>query len=774
MSIAESTATRDRTAIRPGTIGDSPPRPDGIEKVQGSYEFSSDLTADGCLFGATLRSPHPYARIVYIDLSKAWKINGVEAVITAEDVPGKLTYGLISQDQPVFAADFVRYVGEPVACIAAIDPETARRALAAIEVTYEVLVPLLDPEVAISGDREPIHPDGNLIRHQRIVRGDADTTGPIVIEGTYEIGMQDQAFLGLEAAIAHPDPGGDGVELHVATQWLHEDQGQIAACLGFPNEKVRLVLGGVGGAFGAREDISLQVHTCLLALRLGRPVRMAYSRAESFLGHVHRHPATIWMRHHAEADGTLINVEARFVFDGGAYASTSSAVLINGITMTQGPYRCENGTVDGYAVRTNHLPCGAMRGFGAVQACFAYESQMDKIADAAGVAPEEVRLRNAMRTGDTLLTGQPVLNVAPVEECIRETSALPLPDEPVGGHPLADGSADAMKLPGGAGRTADAADIVRGIGWGVSIKNLMYSENFDDYSTARCRLADGVATLKFATAEVGQGFITIAGQIARTVLGVDDVVLDTIDTQVGSAGSTSASRQTWMSGGAVDAACRAARERLFESVGAAHDIEPIRLMIDGTDVIDTAGDLRIPVTEASAGLEIDETVEYHHPKTDDLDENGQGNCHTAFAFVAHRAVVDVDPELGLVKVIQIATAQDVGNALNPLSVTGQIEGGIAQGLGLALMEEIIQIDGVIRNPNFTDYLLPTFLDMPPVLATLIEQPDPHAPLGAKGVGEPPCISSTPAIVAAIRDALRQAGAERPLNRVPVRPSDICL
>ena len=197
-------------------------------------------------------------------------------------------------------------------------------------------------------------------------------------------------------------------------------------------------------------------------------------------------------------------------------------------------------------------------------------------------------------------------------------------------------------------------------------------------------------------------------------------------------------------------------------------------MIDGTDVIDTAGDLRIPVVEASAGLEIDETVEYHHPETDELDENGQGNCHTAFAFVAHRAVVDVDPELGLVKVVQIATAQDVGNALNPLSVIGQIEGGIAQGLGLAVMEEIIQIDGVIRNGNFTDYLLPTFLDMPPVVATLIEQPDPHAPLGAKGVGEPPCISSTPAVVAAIRDALRRAGVHRSLDRVPVRPADICL
>ena len=332
-----------------------------------------------------------------------------------------------------------------------------------------------------------------------------------------------------------------------------------------------------------------------------------------------------------------------------------------------------------------------------------------------------------------------------------------------------------MTLPGGAGRTADRGDIVRGVGWGVAIKNLMYSEGFDDYSTARCRLADGVATLKFATAEVGQGFITIAGQIARSILGVDEVVLDNIDTQVGSAGSTSASRQTWMSGGAVDAACRSVRERLFAHVAAVHDLDPMCLAIDETDVVDVVSGWRMSVTDATAGIEIDETVEYRHPATEDLDENGQGNCHTAFAFVAHRAVVDVDPELGLVKVVQIATAQDVGRALNPLSVTGQIEGGIAQGLGLAVMEEIIQIDGVIRNGNFTDYLLPTFLDMPDVVSTLIEIPDPHAPLGAKGVGEPPCISSTPAIVAAIRDALRRVdGVGKPLDRVPVRPSDICL
>ena len=757
------TDSATRTELR-GRLGDSIARPDGVPKVQGTFAFSGDLSADGFLWGATLRSPHPHARIVRIDVSGAWKISGVEAVITAADVPGKRTYGLISDDQPVFADDVVRFVGEPIVAVAADHPETCRRALAAIVVEYEVLPPLVDPERAIDGSHAPIHPDGNVIRRQRIVRGDQTIQGPVIVEGTYEMGMQDQAFLGLEAALALPDSGGDGIELFVATQWLHEEQKQIAACLGFPVDRVRLTLGGVGGAFGAREDISLQVHTCLLALRTGRPVRMAYSREESFLGHVHRHPCTIWMRHHADHDGRILRIEARFVFDGGAYASTSSAVLINGITHAQGPYKCENATVDGWAVRTNNLPCGAMRGFGVVQACFAHEGQMDKLAVAVGSDPVAIRLLNAMQTGDRLITGQVIENVAPVARCIRETAALPLPSQPVGGHDL-----DPLRLPGGSGLTADVSHIRRGIGWGVAIKNLMYSETFDDYSTARVRLADGVASVKFATSEVGQGFVTIAGQIARSVLGVDDVIIEPIDTTVGSAGSTSASRQTWMSGGAVDGACRLVREQLFQHVGQMHGIDPLRLTIDGRDVVDAEGSLRVPVADASAGLELDQTFEHHHRPTEDLDEFGQGNCHTAFAFVAHRAVVDVDVELGLVKVVQIATAQDIGRALNPLSVVGQIEGGIAQGLGLAVMEEIIQIDGHVRNASFTDYLLPTFLDMPDVAISLIEEPDPMAPLGAKGVGEPPTISSTPAIVAAIRDALG-----RDLTRVPVRPSDICL
>ena len=529
-----------------------------------------------------------------------------------------------------------------------------------------------------------------------------------------------------------------------------------------PAERIRLTLGGVGGAFGAREDISLQVHCALLALRTSRPIKMQYSREESFYGHVHRHPAKIFIRHHAKRNGEIQRIEAKMVFDGGAYASTSSAVLINGVTHIQGPYRCPNATVVGYAVRTNNPPCGAMRGFGVVQACYAHESQMDKLAAACGLSPVEIRLRNAMVTGDKLITGQVIESVAPVARCIRETDAIALP------APLAK-TAHPLEIVGGSGLTSLPHNIVRGIGWGVSIKNLMYSEKFDDFATARCQLKDGVATLKYATVEVGQGFVVLAPQIARSVLGVDEVVLDTVDTGIGSAGSTSASRQTWMSGGAVDGACRLVRQRLFEHVGKKYNIDPLRLVIEDTDVVDMIGDFRISVIEASTGVLIDETFEHHHRPTEELDENGQGNCHVAFAFVAHRAVVDVDVELGLVKVIQIATAQDVGRVLNPIAALGQIEGGIAQGLGLAVMEEIVLDKGKMRNPSFTDYLLPTALDAPSVVAVMIEEPEPQAPLGAKGIGEPPCISVTPAIAAAIRNA-----TGRELPRVPVRPQDICF
>jgi xanthine dehydrogenase D subunit len=763
-----SAGTRTTTDTRNG-VGQDVERPDGIAKVSGAFAFSSDLYARGMLWGRTLRSPHPSARIRSIDTTDAEAMAGVAVVITATDVPGQPTYGLEHADQPVFASDVVRYQGEAIAAVAAEHPELALRAIRAIRVEYEVLEPLVDPDAAI--DAPPIHPDGNVIRHLPLRHGDVDATGDVVVEGTYEVGMQDQAFLGPESGLAIPGDDG-GVELFMSTQWLHVDRDQVAACLGLPPDRVRMTLAGVGGAFGAREDVSLQVHVCLLALRTGRPVKMLYSREESFYGHVHRHPARMWFRHHADRDGRLVKVEARLVLDGGAYASSSTAVIANAVCFAGGPYLVPNAVIDGYAVRTNNPPCGAMRGFGVVQACFGHEAQMDRLAEALGMDPVELRLANALKPGDELLTGQIITGTAPVREVIEAAMAHEPPPPPAADGPL-------MALPGGAGLTAQRSDVRRGVGFAVSIKNLMFSEGFDDYSTAGVLLElDGrgrpLATVHTACAEVGQGFVTLAQQITRSELGVEQVVLRAADTAIGSAGSTSASRQTWMSGGAVQLACEAVREvlleRAAERLGRPTDGNRRRLFdLRGDEVVEVDGGFAIPVAELLRDGPIEQVREHHHPVTQPLDENGQGDAHVSFAFAAHRAVVDVDPDLGLIRVVQIATGQDIGRALNPRAVIGQIEGGIAQGVGLAVMEEIVIEGGRIRNPSFTDYLIPTALDMPEVVATLIEQPEPGAPFGAKGVGEPPTISSTPAVVAAVRSA---TGLELP--RVPIRPQDIAL
>jgi xanthine dehydrogenase D subunit len=718
-----TTFTRGRS--RPG-IGQGSARPDGIPKVTGEFAYSSDLHEAGMLWGATLRSPHPHARITSIDTSPALAMPGVRAVLTHEDVPGRPTYGLEVHDQPVFASDVVRYVGEPIAAVAADHYDLARRAAAAIVVTYEVLEPHLDPEAVITG--EPLHPDGNVFRHMVIRHGDAEATGDIVVEGTYEVGMQDQAPLGTESGLAQPTADG-GVELRIATQWLHVDRDQIAASLDLAPELVRVELAGVGGAFGAREDVSLQLHLCLLALRTGRPVKMVYGREESFLGHVHRHPARMWFRHTAEADGTLVKVEARLLFDGGAYCSSSPAVLGNATCFAAGPYKVPNAVIEGWAVRTNGPPCGAMRGFGSVQVCIGHEAQMDRLADALGMDPVELRIKNALAPGDRLITGQRIDGAAPVKELIEAVAAAPLPAANPGG----------MALPGGPGRTTEAGDVRRGTALAVGFKNLMFSEGYDDSSACKIHLAGGIATVTTACAEVGQGFVTLVQQIVNEVLGDGvEVVLRVPDTtEVGSAGSTSASRQTWMSGGAVKLAADDIRAQL--------DADPDR-------------------------AEYLADVVHRHTPTTPLDADGQGEPHVSFTFACHRATVDVDPDLGLLRLVDLVTSQEVGKILNPVQLLGQLEGGAAQGAGLALMEEIVVDGGHIKNPSFTDYLIPTALDLPELrVAAIIEEPEPHlgAPFGAKGVGEAPTISSGAAVVAAIRAATGLA-----LPRVPVRPTDI--
>jgi xanthine dehydrogenase D subunit len=746
-----------------GGIGESVLRPDGTLKVQGQFAYSSDLQAERMLWGATLRSPHPHARIRSIEIAEALATPGVAAVLTHEDVPGRKTFGLEHPDQPVLAWDEVRYQGEAIALVAADHPETARRAAALVVVEYEVLPVVDDPELAMLPASPVLHPGGNLLRHVPIRHGDAELReADVIVEGEYEVGMQDQAFLGPESGLAVPD-GEGGVDLYIATQWLHVDRDQLAMSLDLEPAQVRVTLAGVGGAFGAREDLSMQIHACLLALHTDRPVKLVYGREESFFGHVHRHPARMRYSHGATREGKLVFVRARIVLDGGAYASSSGAVVANAACFAVGPYVCPNASIDSYVVYTDNPPCGAMRGFGAVQTCFAYESQMDRLAAALELDPVELRIRNAMVEGSRLPTGQAVEGPTPVAELLERLRAMPLPDD-------AAEAPDLLALPGGVGNVTHGEGVRRGVGYGLGFKNIGFSEGFDDYSTARVRLSivgsEPRVEVHTAAAEVGQGLVTIEGQIARSELGVSGVVVLPADTHVGSAGSSSASRQTWMTGGAVKYACDAVRERVL--LLAQEHLGDGELELAGGAVRRLDGGAAIGLAELLGDTVIEETFEHHHRPTSPLDSlTGQGNAHLAYAYSAHRAVVDVDSELGLVRVVQIATVQDVGKALNPQAVEGQIEGGTAQGLGLALMEEIQVSGSRLRNPSFTDYLIPTILDMPPVHMQVLELGDPLGPYGAKGVGEAPTISSTPAIVAAVR-----AATGVPLARVPVRPGDI--
>jgi xanthine dehydrogenase D subunit len=666
----------------------------------------------------------------------------------------------------VLARGEVRHQGEPVAIVAADHPETARRAAAAIEVGYQTLDPVTDAEAALRPGAPPVHPDGNLVRHVRISKGDPRARAEVVVRGSYQVGMQDQAFLGPESGLAVP--AGDGsIDLYIATQWLHADQAQVAASLGLPEPMVRLTLSGVGGAFGAREDLSMQIHACLLALRTGRPVKMCYSREESFYGHVHRHPARLYYEHGATAEGKLVYLRARIYLDGGAYASTSSAVVANAATLGAGPYEVPNVTMDAYAAYTNNPPCGAMRGFGAVQACFAYESQLDELARRLGADPVDIRIRNAMSEGTLLPTGQRVDSAAPVAELLRRVRDTPSPPARA-----AVSSPDTRDLPGGVSNTTRGEGVVRGVGYGVGIKNVGFSEGFDDYSTARVRLelagGEPAVTVHTAAAEVGQGLVTVQGQIARTELGVERVVVRPADTTVGSAGSSSASRQTYVTGGAVRAACAEVRAAVLERAAGRLGGDPGELELSGGKVVSATAGVIADMAAVLGEEAIERTVTWRHRPTSPIDpRTGQGDAHVQYAFAAHRAVVDVDTELGLVKVVEITTAQDVGKAMNPLAVAGQMHGGTVQGLGLALMEEIQVAGGKVRNPSFTDYLIPTIGDTPPMNLHILELADPHAPYGLRGVGEPPCISATAAVVAAVR-----AATGRPLRRVPLRPDDI--
>ncbi|BAJ28684.1 MULTISPECIES: xanthine dehydrogenase family protein molybdopterin-binding subunit [Kitasatospora] len=747
-------------------LGTSPLRTDALPKALGIYPYAADLWAEGLLWGAVLRSPHPHARILSVDTAPALAVPGVHAVVTAADLPAGpdgtpdgAPDGPVTADRPVLAAGVVRHHGEPVAAVAADHPDTARLAAAAILVEYEVLEPVTDPEAAFHAP--PLHPDGNLLRHLPLRTGDPDAVGEVVVEGLYQVGRQDPAPIGAEAGLAVPRPDG-GVELHLSSTDPHGDRDRTAACLGLDPDRVRLVVTGVPGATGDREDLSFQVTLALLALRTGRPVKMVLTRAESFQAHPTRHPALLRYRHHADAEGRLVKVEAQILLDGGAYADVSAEALAAAVAFSVGPYTCPNVFVDAWAVRTNNPPAGRMRGEGALQTCFAYESQLDQLARQLGVDPVEIRRRNAMSTGDPLPTGQPVTCPAPVGALLDALDTTPLP-----ALPLDDPEADWL-LPGGPGGAGDPAAVRRGIGYAVGMVHMLGAEGEDEVATATVRVSGDHATVICAAVDSGQGFATLARQIVQSVLGVSEVYIAPVDSDQSAAGPSARGRHTWVSGGAVERAALMVRHQMLQPIAADFGMSVELLTITDGKITSYDGVLGMPVSEALEGRELWATAQCRPHPTEPLDpETGQGDAFVSIAFCAMRAVVDVDIELGAVRVVDVTVAQDVGRALNPRQIEDRIEGAVAQGVGLALLENLRTEDGVPVNASLTGYRLPTALDTPDVrIAALLEERDVVAPFGAKAVSAVPAVVAPAAVAAAVR-----AATGLPVGRLPILPED---
>lgn len=718
-------------------------RPDVDAKIAGRFRFAGDLADSTMLHGVTVRSTEPHARIAGLRTEAAERAPGVIRVFTAADVPGDRQIGHIVRDQPVFADRVVRHEGEPIAFVVATSAGAAAAAAELVQVDLERLTVLDDPELALAPEAPVLHPDGNEYRRVVIRRGDPSIRAEVVVAATWSTGRQDQLFLAPESGVAVPLPDG-GVVIDVATQDLHADRAQIAAALGLPEELVHVRLAGVGGAFGGREDVTLQIHLCLAAVALGRPVTATYTRRESFLAHPKRHPARLRYELGAGRDGRLIVVRADVLLDGGAYASTSAPVLGSACYFAAGPYRVPNVEIRGSVVATNNPVSGAMRGFGAVQACFGIESTMDLLAAELGIDPIELRRINALRPGDRFPTsGQLVDEAAPVLDVIDRCAALPMPD-----------------------RSAHR-DRSRGTGFALGVKSHLYGEGMPEIAEAIVRLDRTGATIVSAATECGQGLENALLRLAGEVLLGIPMSMAPATSAAGWAGSSSASRATWMSGGAVRLAARSVRCELEARAANSLEVAPGALsLVDGRFV---AGERSIGFADLLGEGVIERSGTYHAPPTERGDPStGAGDVHVSWMFVAHRVVVDVDAELGTIEVVQVATAQDVGRVVDEREVFGQIRGGISQGVGLAMSEHLSAPGGRVANAGLTDYLVPTAADMPDVVVALVEHPDPRSPHGGKGVGEPPSLSSTAAVASAVR-----AATGRPVPRVPIRPDDLC-
>lgn len=746
-------------------IGSRSLRLDARDKVTGAAKYGGDLPGKDALTVTVVRSAHPHAEILSIDTSRAEATSGVVAVFTHRDMPGTNMHGLIRRDQEVLASRFVRHLGDAVALVVAEDPAAAERAKALVAVTYRPLPVVATVDDALAPGAPVLHPDfpGNVMGVQRIRKGDAEramAAAEVVVEETFQTQTVDHAFLDLEAGMACMD--GDVVTIHASGQWVHEERRLVALALGLPLERVRIVQPHTGGAFGGREDISIQVYLGLAALKLGRPVQIAYSRHESTVARHKRHAIRIRYRLGAKRDGTLVAAQVEVLADEGAYASTGPAVIRKASSHATGPYRIPDVSVDVTGVFTNNSPTGAMRGFGACQLAIAYEGAMDRLAARLGMDRVELKRRNLIGPGEGVTTGQ-VIPVVSARQCLDV----------------------ALERAGWATRSydTDRPYLKRGYGVSTICFGLGYGDGFPDASRARvCFEADDGLVVYTGAVEVGQGLWTMVAQVAGEVLGVpaSEVRVVASDTMLTpEAGSSSATRQTFFTGNAVYLAAHELKRQLLDIAGGCLGLHPDELSLEDQQVVHRpehpgspalppapAARRRMPLAELLAegrkrGYDLCGQGLFQ-PGTIQGDAGGQSpRAFVTYLFGAQVAQVLVDAETGVVTVERMVAVHDVGKALNPTSVEGQIEGGVVQGLGMALMEEIVRQDGKIMNGSFTDYILPGLVDVPPIEAVYLEVTDPAGPFGARGIGEPPLIGAVPAIFSAIADAIGRFVHEAP-------------
>jgi CO/xanthine dehydrogenase Mo-binding subunit len=716
---------KDKTVV----IGQRVRRVDALGKVTGETPYPSDINIDGQLWAKFKWSDRAHARVLSINTTDAQALPGVIAIYTAKDVPVN-EYGLVTKDQPVLCGpgsttlggDTVRCYMDMIAVVVAETPAIAQQAVNLICVEYQDLPPVFDPETAMQPNAPQLHTDTPhnilchyVIRHGRDVDDDLWSQADVIVEGEYTTGYQEHAYLQPEAGLSYIDEEGR-VTVVVAGQWTHEDQEQIYHALGLPPEQVRVIYPAIGGAFGGREDMSVQIALALATWKLQRPIKIQWSREESIRYHHKRHPIKVRAKWGATHDGKVIAAEAVVIGDAGAYNYTSNKVMGNANLMVTGPYDIPNVKVDTYGVYTNNIPCGAFRGFGAPQGAFAAENQMSKLAVALGIDPLELRRRNCFQEGAIASVGTPLPAGVTIDRVLDETGKQSGYWAYANGvwqqHPTSQDG-----LP---------PHLRRGVGVAAAYKNVGFSFGFPEHSWAGIELHGGAqvdqVVLRVAGADVGQGAHTVMAQMAADAVGVpfDKIKLIASDTaQTGSSGSASASRLTFMSGNAIRGAADLALQKW-------------------------ADEERPAIGEYM----------YRPPKTTPYDpKTGKSEPNFAYGYVAQVAEVLVDIETGQVNVVRVVSTNDVGRAVNPQLVEGQVEGAVAQALGYALMENLISHEGRIQNPFLSTYLIPTVLDMPTeVKSVILEYPDPIGPWGARGMAEMPMIPLTPAIAAAIHDA----------------------